>query len=274
MPYTRASGTENPAVRRGDDPHGSTSHLARRRPASACSTERSPTTTRRRSTPRWCTPSRPNAAQTTPRRPGPARVVPRPRPLRPAGRASGRGGDPVADDLAVVCGYYDFSARIRGAFRDVAGVSAVASPPEYRRRGLVRDLLTDVHRGSATTGSRSPRSGPSSSRSIAGWGTPASTTRRGSPSRQTPSRRRVRSRRGRSNGSTRTTGRDSTRCTTRGRATTCVWTAARTGGAAACSSRGTPTRTCTAGPRATPATRWAGTSSTPLPTTTTARRWP
>ncbi len=63
----------------------------------------------------------------------------------PDGRAA-EGGDPVADDLAVVCGYYDFSARIRGAFRDVAGVSAVASPPEYRRRGLVRDLLTDVHR--------------------------------------------------------------------------------------------------------------------------------
>ncbi|WP_284031804.1 GNAT family N-acetyltransferase [Halobaculum lipolyticum] len=55
-------------------------------------------------------------------------------------------GDPDAASLAVVCGYYDFSARIRGAFHDVAGVSAVASPPEYRRRGLVRELLAGVHR--------------------------------------------------------------------------------------------------------------------------------
>lgn len=51
-----------------------------------------------------------------------------------------------AADLAVVCGYYDFAARIRGGVRDVAGISAVASPPEARRRGLVRDLLGHVHR--------------------------------------------------------------------------------------------------------------------------------
>jgi len=60
--------------------------------------------------------------------------------------------DPAADrelepdDLSVVCGYYDFSARIRGGVRDVAGVSAVASPPEARRRGLVRTLLGRLHR--------------------------------------------------------------------------------------------------------------------------------
>ncbi|QZP37555.1 GNAT family N-acetyltransferase [Halobaculum magnesiiphilum] len=51
-----------------------------------------------------------------------------------------------AADLAVVCGYYDFAARIRGGVRDVAGISAVASPPEARRRGFVRELLTNVHR--------------------------------------------------------------------------------------------------------------------------------
>ncbi|SHH52735.1 GNAT family N-acetyltransferase [Halobaculum gomorrense] len=55
-------------------------------------------------------------------------------------------GDLDAGDLTVVCGYHDFSARIRGGVRDVAGVSAVASPPEARRRGLVGDLLTRVHR--------------------------------------------------------------------------------------------------------------------------------
>lgn len=56
------------------------------------------------------------------------------------------GTDLGAADLAVVCGYHDFSARIRGDVRDVGGVSAVASPPEARRRGLVRTLLGHVHR--------------------------------------------------------------------------------------------------------------------------------
>ncbi|ESP88334.1 GNAT family N-acetyltransferase [Candidatus Halobonum tyrrellensis] len=75
-------------------------------------------------------------------------------PDRPAGYAR-RGlydvppGTPEADldaaDLAVVCGYHDFSARIRGGFRPVGGVSAVASPPEFRRRGLVREMLSALH---------------------------------------------------------------------------------------------------------------------------------
>ncbi|MFC7098377.1 GNAT family N-acetyltransferase [Halobaculum marinum] len=57
-----------------------------------------------------------------------------------------RRDDPSADDLTVVCGYYDFSMQIRGEVHEAGGVSAVASPPEYRREGLVRDLLTAVHR--------------------------------------------------------------------------------------------------------------------------------
>lgn len=59
--------------------------------------------------------------------------------------ATGRDA-PEAADLSVVCGYYDFSARIRGDVRDVAGIAAVASPPEARRRGHVRTLLDHVHR--------------------------------------------------------------------------------------------------------------------------------
>ncbi|WP_313691219.1 GNAT family N-acetyltransferase [Halorarum halobium] len=50
-----------------------------------------------------------------------------------------------ATDLAAVCGYYDFSGRIRGAFRRVGGVSAVASPPERRRGGTVREMLGELH---------------------------------------------------------------------------------------------------------------------------------
>jgi len=45
------------------------------------------------------------------------------------------------DDLLTTCKHIDFRARIRGGFRDLHGLSAVASPPERRRRGLVRDLL-------------------------------------------------------------------------------------------------------------------------------------
>ncbi|QZX99864.1 GNAT family N-acetyltransferase [Halobaculum rubrum] len=56
------------------------------------------------------------------------------------------GADLDAADLAVVCGYYDFSARIRGDVRDLGGVATVASPPETRRSGLVRTLLGHVHR--------------------------------------------------------------------------------------------------------------------------------
>lgn len=46
------------------------------------------------------------------------------------------GEDPVA-----VCAHHDFSLRIRGADRAVAGLSAVASPPEHRRRGNVGRML-------------------------------------------------------------------------------------------------------------------------------------
>ncbi|SEO30279.1 Predicted acetyltransferase [Halogranum amylolyticum] len=53
---------------------------------------------------------------------------------------------PTADDLVVTCGYYDFTARIRDEFHPVGGVSAVASPPESRRRGYVADLLANLHR--------------------------------------------------------------------------------------------------------------------------------
>ena len=48
------------------------------------------------------------------------------------------GEEPVA-----VCGHHDFSLRIRGRNRDVAGLSAVASPPEHRRRGHIERLLRE-----------------------------------------------------------------------------------------------------------------------------------
>jgi predicted acetyltransferase len=71
-------------------------------------------------------------------------------PLDSEPDAGGDGNDasaaPAVDTLAAACGLYDFRLRIRGAYRRVGGVSAVASPPETRRRGHVGAMLEGVHR--------------------------------------------------------------------------------------------------------------------------------
>lgn len=48
-------------------------------------------------------------------------------------------------DLVTVCARYDFTARVRGGFHPVAGLSAVASPPESRRQGHVAAMLDAYH---------------------------------------------------------------------------------------------------------------------------------
>lgn len=45
------------------------------------------------------------------------------------------------DELLAVCKHVDFTARVRGEWLPMAGLSAVASPPEHRRKGLVGELL-------------------------------------------------------------------------------------------------------------------------------------
>lgn len=45
------------------------------------------------------------------------------------------------EDLRVVCQHIEFTARVRGEWLPMAGLSAVASPPEHRRQGLVGELL-------------------------------------------------------------------------------------------------------------------------------------
>lgn len=54
-------------------------------------------------------------------------------------------GDPygmfVGDELRSVCRHYWFTTTVRGEEHDVAGLSAVATPPEYRRRGYVANML-------------------------------------------------------------------------------------------------------------------------------------
>jgi predicted acetyltransferase len=43
-----------------------------------------------------------------------------------------------------VAGWHEFRTRIRGSFHSVGAVTAVATPPEYRRRGHVRALLREM----------------------------------------------------------------------------------------------------------------------------------
>lgn len=47
-------------------------------------------------------------------------------------------------DLRTVCGWFDFTMRVRGDWHRVAGVSAVASPPETRRRGYIGAMLDSL----------------------------------------------------------------------------------------------------------------------------------
>lgn len=47
------------------------------------------------------------------------------------------------DEPVAVCAHHTFSLRIRGDDREVAGLSAVASPPEHRRRGNVGRMLRE-----------------------------------------------------------------------------------------------------------------------------------
>lgn len=45
------------------------------------------------------------------------------------------------DDLLTVCKHHWFTARVAGRTHALAGLSAVATPPEHRRQGLVRRLV-------------------------------------------------------------------------------------------------------------------------------------
>jgi len=56
------------------------------------------------------------------------------------------------DDLLTACKLVDFETRVRGEFRALDGLSAVASPPESRRQGHVRELLAGALRESRENG--------------------------------------------------------------------------------------------------------------------------
>lgn len=61
----------------------------------------------------------------------------------PARLGDKRGIFDADDELLAVCRHYWFDAPLRGRTVDVGGLSAVASPPENRRRGIVRFLLAE-----------------------------------------------------------------------------------------------------------------------------------
>lgn len=46
------------------------------------------------------------------------------------------------EDLVSICAHYGFDARLRGEWVPMAGLAAVATPPEHRRQGYVRRLVT------------------------------------------------------------------------------------------------------------------------------------
>ena len=46
-------------------------------------------------------------------------------------------------DLLVCCKHIEFTARVRDEWLPVVGLSAVASPPQHRRKGLIGDLLVE-----------------------------------------------------------------------------------------------------------------------------------
>ncbi|MFO8115844.1 MAG: GNAT family N-acetyltransferase [Halorubrum sp.] len=57
--------------------------------------------------------------------------------------AERRGLFDAADEPVAVCAHHFFALRIRGADREAAGLSAVASPPEHRRQGYVGRVLRE-----------------------------------------------------------------------------------------------------------------------------------
>ncbi|ELZ29505.1 hypothetical protein C475_02613 [Halosimplex carlsbadense 2-9-1] len=59
-------------------------------------------------------------------------------------RIADRYGAFVGDNLVSICGHYDFRANLRGEWVPLAGLAAVATPPEHRREGHVAALVEDA----------------------------------------------------------------------------------------------------------------------------------
>lgn len=62
----------------------------------------------------------------------------------PPWRVGDRRGVFDGDQLVSVCVHHIFDTQIRGDWFDMGGLSAVATPPEFRRRGHIRTLLEET----------------------------------------------------------------------------------------------------------------------------------
>lgn len=63
--------------------------------------------------------------------------------LPPPATVGDRRGLFDGEELVSVCAHYDFDTRVRGRRLSMGGISAVATPPEYRRHGHVATLLRE-----------------------------------------------------------------------------------------------------------------------------------
>ncbi|PSP89777.1 GNAT family N-acetyltransferase [Halobacteriales archaeon QS_4_69_34] len=79
--------------------------------------------------------------------PGPARVGARRGLFASAGNAETAAGETgesdAGGDLRCVCAHHWFTVALRGDDHPLVGLSAVATPPEHRRQGLVERLLVE-----------------------------------------------------------------------------------------------------------------------------------
>lgn len=64
--------------------------------------------------------------------------------IKPTMEVGTRYGRYDGDDLLTVCKLLDFQTNLRGDSHPMAGVSFVASPPENRRQGHVKEMLADA----------------------------------------------------------------------------------------------------------------------------------
>ena len=59
-------------------------------------------------------------------------------------RIADRYGAFDGEDLVSICAYYDHTATLRGEWVPLAGLAAIATPPEHRRQGYVSALIDDA----------------------------------------------------------------------------------------------------------------------------------
>lgn len=177
--------------------------------------------------------------------------LPDPESYRPRGFYDAPPDAPVEDldaaDLRTVCAFYDFTARVRGEWHPLPGISAVASPPEARRQGHVAAMLDALLAEFRDTGRYLSALWPFEYAFYRrfGWATASNYAKTTVPPDELGAV--AADRPGSSSDSTPTTGGGSKTYPRPRRPKTSRWTEARAGFATGCSAGGTTTRSSTAG---------------------------